>query len=223
MRTIIPILIAIGLLTGLLCAESHFSGTGNNWTALAFKTPLSMLFVLTALLQPKVVPGYFKLILTGLILGLVGDVCLALPGQGFFKAGLVAFLGGHILYAAAFATLARIKDWFSPFLILIFLVSTCIYWWLLPHLGEMLLPVTVYILVISLMVAGALAAFRNPAVPRTAGRFILIGATFFYASDIFVAHQRFVMEHFNNRLIGLPLYYTGQFLIAFSVGLVRKS
>ena len=223
MRTIIPILIAIGLLTGLLYAESHFSGIGNNWTAFAFKTPLSMLFVLTVLLQPRVMPKYFKFILIGLILGLVGDVCLALPGQSFFKAGLVAFLGGHILYAGAFGTLARVRDWFSPFLLLIIIVSAFIYWWLLPHLGEMLVPVTVYIVVISAMVDGAWAAFQNPTIPKKAGWFILIGAIFFYASDIFVAHQRFITEHFNNRLIGLPLYYTGQFLLAFSVGLVKKS
>ena len=223
MRRMVPLLILVsaGLLIGLLYAESR-AEIGNNWLALAFKTPLSTLFVLTALLQPRVMPRYFKLILMGLILGLVGDVCLALPGPGFFKTGLVAFLGGHILYTAAFGILARARDWFSPFLILIIAISACIYWWLLPYLGEMLVPVTVYIVVISGMVAGAWAAFRNPEVPRKGGWFILIGAIFFYSSDIFVAHQRFIMEHFNNRLIGLPLYYTGQFLLAFSVGLVRK-
>ena len=223
MRRNLPLLIALGLLIGLLYAESRFTGIGNNWLVLAFKTPLSILFVLTALLQPKVMPGYFKLIFIGLILGLAGDVCLAIPGPGFFKTGLVAFLGGHILYVAAFGILAHKKDWFSPFLILIVSVSGLIYWWLLPHLGDMLVPVTVYIVVISAMVAGASAAFRNPQIPAKGRWFILIGAIFFYTSDIFVAHQRFVMEHFNNRLMGLPLYYTGQFLLAFSVGLVRKS
>ena len=223
MRRIIMLLIAAGLLTGLLYAEFRFSGTGNNWLILAFKTPLSMLFVITALLQPRVIPGYFKLIFIGLILGLVGDVCLALPGPGAFRAGLVAFLGGHILYVVAFGILARMRDWFSPLHILIIALSVSIYWWLLPHLGEMLVPVTAYLVVISGMVAGAWAAFRNPEVPRTGAWVILIGAVLFYASDIFVAHQRFVTEHFYNRLIGLPLYYMGQFLLAFSVGLVRKS
>jgi len=50
----------------------------------------------------------------------------------------------------------------------------------------------------------------------------LVGAVFFYVSDIFVANQRFVIEQFYNRLIGLPLYYTAQFLLAFSVGLVKR-
>ena len=73
------------------------------------------------------------------------------------------------------------------------------------------------------LVAGAWAVFRNPEVPRSGAWFILTGAVSFYVSDILVAHQRFVMEHFYNRLIGLPLYYTAQFLLAFSVGLVKRS
>ena len=211
----------VSLMIALLFAESR-TGIKNNWLVLAFKTPLSILFVLTALLQPKVMPSYFRCIFIGLILGLAGDVCLALPGSVFFKAGLVAFLGGHILYAAAFGILSRARDWFTPFLLLIIAVSSSVYWWLLPHLGEMLIPVTVYILVISGMVDGAWAAFRNPEVPRKGAWFILIGAIFFYTSDIFVAHQRFILEHFHNRLFGLPLYFAGQFMLAFSVGLVRK-
>jgi uncharacterized membrane protein YhhN len=42
----------------------------------------------------------------------------------------------------------------------------------------------------------------------------------FYVSDIFVARQRFVRTEFLNRRIGLPLYYGGQFMLAFSVGFI---
>ena len=48
----ILIVVAAVLLAGLVWAES----TGNNWLALGFKTPLSILFVITALLQPRVMP-----------------------------------------------------------------------------------------------------------------------------------------------------------------------
>lgn len=215
----ILLVVAAGLLLGLLWAE----GAGTNWLSLGFKTPLSILFVVTVLLQPRVMPKYFKLVLTALILGLVGDVCLGLPGLTAFRVGLVAFLAGHILYILAFAILARRADWINPVNILIIAISGLVYWWLLPNLGKMLVPVTFYIVVISVMVAAAWAAFRNPGVRRTGAWFILIGAVLFYVSDIFVAHQRFVTDQFYNRLIGLPLYYTAQFLLAFSVGLVRKS
>ena len=214
----ILIFVAACLLPCLLWAES----TGNNWLALGFKTPLSILFVITVLVQPKFFSKYFKFVLTGLILGLVGDVGLALPGLAAFRVGLVAFLAGHILYIMAFAILTRRADWINPVNILIIAVSGCVYLWLLPHLGKMLVPVTFYIVVISVMVAGAWAAFRNPGVPGLGAWFILVGAVFFYVSDIFIAHQRFVIEQFYNRLIGLPLYYTAQFLLAFSVGMVKR-
>jgi len=215
----ILLVVAAGFLLCLLWAE----GAGTSWLSLGFKTPLSILFVVTALLQPRVMPKYFKFVLTGLILGLVGDVCLGLPGLTAFRIGLVAFLAGHILYVLAFVILARGADWINPVNILIIAISGFVYWWLLPYLGKMLVPVTFYIVVISVMVAAAWAAFRNPGVRRTGAWFILVGAVLFYVSDIFVAHQRFVTEQFYNRLIGLPLYYTAQFLLAFSVGLVRKS
>ena len=214
----ILLVVAAGLLMGLLWAE----GTGANWVSLGFKTPLSTLFVLTALLQPRFMPKYFKFVLTGLILGLVGDVSLGLPGLTAFRVGLVAFLAGHILYILAFLILARRADWINPVNILIIVIGGLVYWWLLPYLGEMLVPVTFYIVVISVMVAAAWAVFRNPGVPRIGAWFILVGAVLFYVSDIFVAHQRFVTDQFYNRLIGLPLYYTAQFLLAFSVGLVKK-
>ena len=215
----ILVVAASGLLLGLLWAE----GAGTNWLSLGFKTPLSILFVATVLLQPRNMPKYFKLVLTALILGLVGDVCLGLPGLTAFRVGLAAFLAGHILYILAFTILTRRADWINPVNILIIVISGFVYWWLLPNLGKMLVPVTFYIVVISVMVAAAWAAFRNPGVRRTGAWFILIGAVLFYASDIFVANQRFVTEQYYNRLIGLPLYYTAQFLLAFSVGLVRKS
>jgi len=39
-------------------------------------------------------------IVTGLVLGAVGDACLALPGKRWFLVGLVVFLLGHLAYVA---------------------------------------------------------------------------------------------------------------------------
>ncbi len=44
------------------------------------------------------------------VFGLIGDICLALPGSRAFRIGLFAFLAGHILYVWAFAGLARPED-----------------------------------------------------------------------------------------------------------------
>jgi uncharacterized membrane protein YhhN len=85
----------------------------------------------------------------------------------------------------------------------------------------MKVPVAVYIIVISCMVAAAWVALQNPVIRREGAWALFVGALCFYFSDLFVARDRFVKKQFINRLAGLPLYYLGQFLIAFSVGLVR--
>ncbi|MGO8880286.1 MAG: lysoplasmalogenase [Desulfomonilaceae bacterium] len=213
------LLVAGALLTGLLWAEN----TGNHWLIFLFKTPFSCMFVLVALLQTHPMAVYYRLVLTGLILGLVRDVCLALPGDTAFQAGLVAFLGGHVLYTIAFARLTQRAGWAHLSNLLILAVSGYVFWWLMPHLGEMLIPVSIYIVIISVMVLGACAVFRNPDTKRAGAWAILLGALLFYVSDIFVARDKFIANEFLNRLLGLPLYYCGQFLLAFSVGLVRSA
>lgn len=207
---------ALVLLTGLLYGEK----ISHRKIILSFKTPLSILFVITCLVQPHPVPSYFYLVLIGLIFGLIGDVCLALPGDKAFRAGLVSFLLGHVMYVIAFIDLSRTKDWLMISHLLPVLVSLAVFMWLRPNLDKMLIPVAAYVIVITLMVIAAWAAFQNLLVPRDGAWRLLIGAIAFYLSDLFVARDRFIKNEFLNRYIGLPLYYGGQYLIAFSVGMV---
>lgn len=187
---------------------------------LTFKAPLSILFVAAALIQSPPIESYYQWVVAGLVFGLIGDVCLALKGNKAFRAGLVAFLLGHVLYVVAFAGLTRPSDWLSLGHLLIVAVSARVFWWLRPHLGAMTIPVGLYILVISMMLAAAWVAFLNPDLKATGAWALLVGACCFYLSDLFVARERFVESQFVNRLLGLPLYYGGQFCIAFSAGLV---
>jgi uncharacterized membrane protein YhhN len=210
------IVVASGLLAALLVAEKRKSVP----LILTFKTPLSMLFVAAALIQSRAVEPYYKWVIAGLVFGLIGDVCLALKGNNTFRAGLVAFLLGHVLYVVAFAGLTRPSDWLALGHLLILGISLGVFWWLRPHLGAMVIPVGLYVLVISLMLAAAWVAFLNPDLKATGAWALFVGACCFYMSDLFVARERFVKSQFINRLLGLPLYYGGQFCIAFSVGLV---
>jgi len=188
---------------------------------LPIKSALSALFVTLAVLQPHPLPVYYQPVLYGLILGLVGDVCLALPSPAAFRAGLVAFLLGHLAYVWAFAQLVRPAHWLNPGLVLLLAAGVGIFWWLRPHLGRMKGPVAAYIAVISLMLVAAWAVWLRSALRPGLALVILLGALAFYLSDICVARDRFVRREFLNRLLGLPLYYLGQFLLAWSVGLGR--
>jgi len=70
------------------------------------------------------------------------------------------------------------------------------------------------------MLCGAWTTLGTPQLGVTGRVLVFAGAACFYMSDILVARDRFLSNEFFNRLVGLPLYYLGQFLIAFSVGVM---
>jgi len=210
------IIFGIILLYGLLFYEKRKNGV----PLFMAKFILSLLFVMTALLQPRPVPAYYHYLLVGLIFCLIGDVCLALPQEKAFRTGLVAFLIGHVFYIFSFSSLVQISHWISigPFIFLG--MSAFIFFWLRPHLKSMLIPVLLYIVVITVMGVGAWAVSWKSSF-RISGRvLILAGSLCFYFSDVFVARDKFIKEEYLNRLLGLPLYYAGQFMLAFSIGLL---
>jgi len=203
------------LLLGLLFAEEKDSLKGKLMT----KPLASLGFILLAVVQPHPVPGYYFWLLAGLVFCLGGDVFLALPQKPMFLVGLISFLLGHVLYVGGFLSLVAISAWLQVSTLVVVIVSIAVFVWLKPHLGSMLVPVIVYIIVISLMLIGALAVFNSERVAYRGRSLILIGALLFYLSDLFVARNRFVKKAYLNRLIGLPLYYAGQYLLALSANL----
>ena len=215
-NTVIIIAAAV-LLAGLLFFEKNENQKGK----LPTKTILSCLFILTALLQPHLFSEYFYILLIGLIFCLGGDVFLALPQQRMFLFGLVSFLLGHVCYVICFFYVADLNPWTWGGGAIGLAISGLVFFWLRPHLGTMLVPVIAYIIVITAMVIGAFTVLGDTRLPST-GRFLVIfGAVSFYISDLFVARDRFLKTEFSNRLLGLPLYYTGQFLLAFSVAYIK--
>ena len=216
MTDILIILAAIGLLAGLLFFENKESTIGK----LVTKTPLSMLFLAAVLVQTHPDQWYFHLLFMGLLFCLIGDIFLALPSERMFFFGLVSFLLGHVFYVIGFMYLTHITPLIALGTAVIFGVSAVVFLYLRPHLGEMTIPVLAYVAVISLMLSGALAVLGVPTGTQAGRIMIFVGALLFYLSDLFVARDRFIKQDPLNRYIGLPLYYGGQFLLAFSVGLV---
>ena len=102
----------------------------------------------------------------------------------------------------------------------VLIVSSVIFIRLRPHLGSMMGPVIAYILIISLMVIGAASMAAHFRFDLTGRLLVLAGSIIFYCSDVFVARHRFVDKNIINRYAGLPMYYTAQFMLAFSVGLI---
>lgn len=217
MKTIIIFAAAVALLAGLLISEKKENLKG----ILLTKPFLSGLFIIMALIQPHGMSSYFYMILAGLALCFVGDICLAFFfNRKIFTLGLVFFLLGHVLYVIAFFTTAGTTTgtWISLPVMLI--ISSFIFTRLRPHLGPMTGPVIAYIAIISFMVIGAASLAGNGSFSQTARVVVLAGSVLFYCSDLFVARHRFVEKNIINRYLGLPMYYTAQFMLAFSVGLM---
>lgn len=181
---------------------------------LILKSLASLGFVGTALASGATGTPFGLLILTGLLLSLAGDLFLISRARPLFKAGLVSFLLGHVLYSVAFVVRGQI--WWSTAVagLLLLTVGIAVYRWIKPHApADMLGVILAYIVVISTM-----AAFAVGTVAAGAPRLLMPGAVAFYGSDLAVARDRFVSKGFVNRAWGLPLYYLGQILIAASAG-----
>lgn len=216
LNTLIIVLGAI-LLISLLYYENRVKQK----SLLLTKTALSLLFVIAAMVQPHAISFYYHCLLAGLIFCLSGDIFLALRQKIMFLFGLIFFLIGHIFYIFGFFSVAQSSQWTWLGFLTVLVISVWIYFWLRPHLGSMIVPVVFYIIIITIMFSGAWSILGDSNLAQPGRIMIFIGACSFYFSDIVVARDRFLRKEFFNRLIGIPLYYAGQFLLAFSVGLVR--
>jgi uncharacterized membrane protein YhhN len=92
-----------------------------------------------------------KLIGIGLLFSGAGDIILELDRSGYFTYGLGAFLIAHIFYISAFINEPELKRTRS--LISLFMLAYCfvIGYFLIPNLGDMIVPVTAYLCVILAM------------------------------------------------------------------------
>lgn len=156
---------------------------------------------------------YRTLFVLALLCGAVGD---GLLGRDMFVPGLVAFLVGHVLYAAAFAfegARPRTASLAGPALVGALLVAA-----LWPRLGDMRVPVLSYVVAIATMSSLAIDLWRRSR--HHMARRAALGACFFVVSDTFIAIDKF------HTPLGPPLlalaifstYYVAQFLLAWSVG-----
>jgi uncharacterized membrane protein YhhN len=196
----------------IVCALACLVLVGAEWkrasrVRIASKTLASLAFILVGV-AAGASGSYAMWIVIGLVLGAVGDVALLGKGERWFLGGLVAFLLGHLAYVVAIAQLAGPTSWVAPLAIAPLVIGGVALAWLWPRLGTMTVPVIVYVATIVTMVAGALAVWQT---------LLTTGAILFFVSDLAVARDRFVVAGVQNRAWGLPCYYAGQLLIAWSL------
>ncbi len=148
-----------------------------------------------------------------------GDVLLMFMDQGeiYFISGLAAFLFAQVFYIITYrhnrykksnVPGQAIKMAYS----LLALAYTVILWIsLFPHLGEMLLPVTLYTITIFGMVITAI--FRYNRTSTLSFYMVFFGAVIFLLSDSIIAINKFMVPVLYERILVISTYMIAQFLI----------
>lgn len=207
MMKALPVVVCALAVVGLLLAERSGSRRGV-WLS---KPVAAGAYLGAALTWGALETSYGRWMLLGLALCFCGDLLLIPKDRrAWFRAGIVAFLTGHLAYIVAFSNL---KTGWRGFLIGA-LLAGALAWtigrWLGPRLSSGYRRlVGTYVLVICAMLVTAFAAADGSSLPG-----IALGASMFAVSDISVARDRFVAPSFVNRAWGLPLYFAAQLILA---------
>jgi uncharacterized membrane protein YhhN len=207
-------------------------GAGWRWQVKAVsKTIASIFFILAGYAKraessARSTGIHGSFVLVGLVLSMGGDVALLFTGERAFLCGLGFFLLAHLAYIPAFVVYPGSFSLRRAVLAGALLVAPCLAW-----VGQRLLegsnvpsalrlPVSVYMTVIGVMWAASFG------VGSTKSNTARLGATLFVVSDLFVANSAFggvfppaVLSRASpgNELLGLPLYYFAQLVIAYSI------
>ena len=126
-----------------------------------------------------------------LVFSLLGDVLLMFvdASANFFIGGLISFLLAHIFYVLVFLKKKNSTNNILPFSIILLVYACGIFYLLIDGLGDLLIPVILYMLVILLM--GIMAFLRRGSVPKNSFILVFLGALFFITSDSLLALNKF--------------------------------
>lgn len=212
----------VGVLAVLLAAlYIRVNQYGAPPVKLLLKTLASLAFVCLGLLGAARAGGaYAWLTWIGLILGAAGDVllqfmdCRPKDRESFFRAGLGAFLIGHVFYIVAFALLGRVTGWAVLLAAVLFAALFLLQFPARMDLKGQKVPVYAYAAVISVMTAFAVLSFGAGA----RGALVGLGGILFLVSDAILALIFFSpIREKSLPTWNLITYYAAQILLALSI------
>lgn len=212
----------VGVLAVLLAAlYIRVNQYGAPPVKLLLKTLASLAFVCLGLLGAARAGGaYAWLTWIGLILGAAGDVllqfmdCRPKDRDPFFRAGLGAFLIGHVFYIVAFALLGRVTGWAVLLAAVLFAALFLLQFPARMDLKGQKVPVYAYAAVISVMTAFAVLSFGA----GVRGALVGLGGILFLVSDAILALIFF--SPIREKALptwNLITYYAAQILLALSI------
>ncbi|HJW33463.1 MAG TPA: lysoplasmalogenase [Holophagaceae bacterium] len=193
------------LIAGILLAAAaslHAVRAGAQPRRFYLLKPLTTALILGAAALAPATPQRIWM-LSGLLLSLMGDICLMAPGEGAFLGGLGSFLLAHLAFIVAFS-LGLPMGWPPAWTVLLGVYAAAMVALLWPRTGALRIPVLVYSLVLFGMV---LAAARAQAHGLPGSVWALAGALTFVASDSLLAANRFLRPHPRAQVAILGTYW----------------
>ncbi len=187
-----------------------------------FKASTSMLFVLISVASYKYCPKnhkFFRIMLTGFILSLIGDVFLSINHDGlFFILGLGSFSIAHIMFTISFCALTKLSRKDIIVALTIAIPMICFVKFNNGfNFGGMLPLIIMYTILISMMVTKAFSLLilkKDNIFPTV---LIISGAVLFYTSDFILLYVYYYKREIPLLpYINLITYYLGQGLLALS-------
>ena len=160
-----------------------------------------------------------KLMVVALVFSWCGDVLLMLQGkfESIFIFGLAAFLIAHIFYIFSY-TQAKHQEpgelnpsFVRTRIIFLIFIGAALIYMLYPNLGEMLIPVMLYTIVIISM--GISAVLRRGWTTDKSFIMVYSGALLFIMSDAMIGINKFMNPIIQARLLIMATYIAAQFLI----------
>lgn len=214
----------VGLVVDICFIRAEYAGKMAKATCL--KGAASFFFVLLGFLCYSENPsGFGKLVLIGLVLGMIGDILLNLRNQfeggksmKIFAVGILAFLSGHFLYIAAL--LGRSGRILLPAFIVTAVLS-CI---AIPPLMKRItapskgLKIFGYVYLVTVIAMFSCAAVLTALTGTAAVNLVFtLGGLLFTVSDFIMIYYSFGKKIKPLRAINLLSYYFGQLLIALCI------
>ena len=155
-------------------------------------------------------PRWRVYVIAALVFSWAGDIFLI--SSDWFIAGLISFLIAHIFYIIAYQKTGAATGELKPLDTLKFVVYGFVLIWVIyPGLGDLLIPVLIYALV--LLGMGVWAHKRRGATSATSFKLVAIGAILFALSDGLIAINKFAFEIPAERILIMSIYMTAQYLI----------
>ncbi len=158
----------------------------------------------------KAYPPWRVYVVIALVFSWGGDVFLMM--NDMFIAGLASFLLAHIFYIIAYHKTGAASGELRPLDVKKFvLFGVVLIWTLYPGLGDMLIPVLGYALV--LLTMGIWAHKRRGATSAASFMLVSTGVILFVVSDGLIAINKFAIELPAERILVMSTYIAAQYLI----------